>query len=376
MGWLAWTEVGTTRAMAPMLGMGGGSYQKPAYAGTGTTLVQVLQGRENAHMTAPGMSPAAGGHSLSDSSQDVSGFPVVAVAEAAGPAGPGIESPARRQELAAFLRARRGRIRPDEVGLVPGPRRRTPGLRREEVAQLAGVGVTWYTWIEQGRPIHASVDVLDAIARTLRLDTTERDHLFRLADVTPATVDQASSCLDPEVQVILDRLAPLPASVLNSRYDMLAWNRPYEALFPGLVHAVPAERNVLWQIFTSDTCAVMNRDDEIPKLVATLRGAYARHVGEPAWTTFVERLSAASQQFAELWARHEVAEPVNRIKRFRALDGEELVMYATILAVNGTPEARMVVYTPFDERTSEHLDRQWAQLGARTARAARRSARA
>src|SRR5512138_1463827 len=89
----------------------------------------------------------------------------------------------RRAELAAFLRSRRERITPADAGLPPGPRRRTPGLRREEVAQLAGVGVTWYTWLEQGRPINASVQVLDAIARTLRLDPAEREHLYRLGDV-------------------------------------------------------------------------------------------------------------------------------------------------------------------------------------------------
>src|SRR6202789_2134378 len=93
---------------------------------------------------------------------------------------------ARRTELAAFLRSRRERIQPEDVGLPPGARRRTAGLRREELAQLAGVGVTWYTWLEQGRKINASVQVLDAIARTLRLDATERAHLFRLADVPRA----------------------------------------------------------------------------------------------------------------------------------------------------------------------------------------------
>ena len=92
----------------------------------------------------------------------------------------------RRAEMAAFLRSRRERITPEQVGLPPGPRRRTPGLRREEVAQLAGVGVTWYTWLEQGRPINASAQVLGAVAKTLRLDPTERQHLYRLADVADA----------------------------------------------------------------------------------------------------------------------------------------------------------------------------------------------
>src|SRR3982751_6781192 len=92
----------------------------------------------------------------------------------------------RRPELAQFLRSRRARLSPADVGLAPGIRRRTPGLRREEVAQLAGVGLTWYTWLEQGRPINASVQILDAIARTLRLDPAEREHLYRLGDVPQA----------------------------------------------------------------------------------------------------------------------------------------------------------------------------------------------
>src|SRR5690242_4983575 len=126
---------------------------------------------------------------------------------------------ARRTELAAFLRARRERINPEDVGLPPGTRRRTAGLRREELAQLAGVGVTWYTWLEQGRRINASVQVLDAIARALRLDPTERAHLFRLAEVPgAATIATCDDCpLPGEVQQILDAL-PFPASVITERF--------------------------------------------------------------------------------------------------------------------------------------------------------------
>src|ERR1700745_4257613 len=137
----------------------------------------------------------------------------------------------RAHELAPFPRGRRERISPEDVGLPPGPRRRTAGLRREELAQLAGVGVTWYTWLEQGRPINASVQVLDAIARTLRLDATERGHLFRLADVPGAAgpADCVECTLPPEVQRILDSI-PYPANVLTERFDLLAWNRLYDAL--------------------------------------------------------------------------------------------------------------------------------------------------
>lgn len=268
---------------------------------------------------------------------------------------PLLPHPDRRQELAAFLRSRRERLRPDEVGLLSGRRRRTPGLRREEVAQLAAVGVTWYTWLEQGRPINASPEVLEAIAGALRLDASEREHLYRLADVSVPQDDSGSDRLDAQVQVILDGLLPLPASVINGRYDMLAWNSAYEALFPGIVNAPAGERNTIWQLFTVKSCALIDREQELPRMVATLRSAFGRHIDEPAWTEFIRRLSAASPHFAELWARHDVAEPVNRVKRFRADDGRVMSVYATLFAVTGTPEARMIVYTPIDAESSRLL---------------------
>ena len=139
----------------------------------------------------------------------------------------------RRHELAAFLRSRRERITPEDAGLPGGYRRRTAGLRREEVAQLSGVGVTWYTWLEQGRPIRASVQVLEAVARTLRLDAIERQHLFRLAEAPDtAHPDDSGPVLRPQIQVVLDGLSPMPASVVTERFDVLAWNAAYEVLFP------------------------------------------------------------------------------------------------------------------------------------------------
>jgi len=272
---------------------------------------------------------------------------------------PADDGPDRRRELASFLRSRRERIAPEDAGLIAGRRRRTPGLRREEVAQIAAVGVTWYTWLEQGRPIHASADVLDAVARALRLDLPEREHLYRLAGVTSSQPDPAASCLEAEVQVVLDQLQPLPASVLNTRYDVLAWNQAYAVLFPSLVDAEPAERNLLWQIFAADAeCAVLDREVELARMVATLRGAYARHVGEPRWTDFIRDISAASPEFAAYWATHDVAEPANRRKRFRGLGGEAIELFVTGFAVTGTPEARLVVYTPVDDVAAARLRRQ------------------
>ncbi|MCO5969466.1 helix-turn-helix transcriptional regulator [Actinoallomurus soli] len=266
----------------------------------------------------------------------------------------------RRTELAAFLRSRRERITPADVGIPAGLRRRTPGLRREEVAQLAGVGVTWYTWLEQGRPINVSVQVLDAIARTLRLDRTEREHLYHLADVPAMPGPPVHDRLEPEVQAVLDGLVPLPAAVMSSRYDVLAWNTAYSAIWPAVLRASEAHpRNLLWRMFVTPECCsqMLNKDTELPQMVAMFRAAFARHLGEPSWTGLVERLSAASPEFAEMWAAQDVAVPSTRVKHFRHAAVGEIRMSVVNFAVTATPETRMAVYTPVDEKTRERI--QW-----------------
>ncbi|WP_051753343.1 helix-turn-helix transcriptional regulator [Streptosporangium amethystogenes] len=265
----------------------------------------------------------------------------------------------RRAELGAFLRSRRERIAPESVGLPPGLRRRTPGLRREEVALLAGVGVTWYTWLEQGRPINASVQVLDAISRTLGLDQAEREHLYRLADVPAVPGPDTCGGLEPATQVILDRLDPLPAAVYNGRYDLLAWNETYSCLFPNVVVQPVATRNALWQLFVARECCspIVNRAEELAQMVATLRAGFGRHLGEPAWTEFVRVLSAASGEFARMWATHDVARPGNRIKIFRHSAVGQIRTTSTSMALSSPQEARMVVYTPMDEESHERVAR-------------------
>jgi transcriptional regulator with XRE-family HTH domain len=260
----------------------------------------------------------------------------------------------RRSELAAFLRSRRERITPEDAGLAPGMRRRTAGLRREEVAQLSGVGVTWYTWLEQGRPINASTQVLDAVARTLRLDQPEREHLYRLAEVPEAApAPEADRLGVPEIQQILDGLTTLPATVVNERFDLLAWNAAFAALFPTVVTVPRADRNTLWLCFTHSPCChpYLNRADQLGRMVAQLRAAHGRHVGEPAWTGFVRRLQAASPEFSRMWAQHEVASPASYLKIFRHPANQRLSMTTNSLAVLAAPGTRMVIYTPADDAT-------------------------
>ncbi len=269
----------------------------------------------------------------------------------------------RRSELAAFLRARRARVSPEDVGMAPGLRRRTPGLRREEVAQLAGVGVTWYTWLEQGRPINASEQVLAAVARTLKLDAAEQAHLFHLAGLPASLVPPDTCPISPEMQVILDALSPLPAAVSNARYDVLRWNDAYAALFPGLTRPDAPLRNTLWASVTVPDCcnAFVNCAEQLPLMVAVLRSGYGQHVGEPYWEEFIRDLRAVSPTFARLWAQGDVAAISTRTKLFRHAGVGELRMSATNLSAPGMPEARIVIYTPQDEQSREAMARLLAE---------------
>ncbi|WP_084718733.1 helix-turn-helix transcriptional regulator [Streptacidiphilus carbonis] len=264
----------------------------------------------------------------------------------------------RRTELAAFLKARRARVTPEDVGMAPGLRRRTPGLRREEVAQLAGVGVTWYTWLEQGRPINASEQVLGAIARTLKLDAAESSHLFVLAGLQPVTPANDFCPLTPEIQTILDALSPLPAAVSSARFDILRWNAAYEALFPGATLTDAGRHNSMWCTATVPECcnAFVNRAEELPRMVAVLRSGYGKHVGEPYWEDFIRDLVAASPEFARLWAQQDVAGHSVRHKIFRHAAVGEVRMSATNLNAMGMPEGRIVVYTPQDEESRQRIE--------------------
>jgi len=274
----------------------------------------------------------------------------------------------RRGELAAFLRSRRERISPGDVGLPHGQRRRTAGLRREEVAQLAGVGVTWYTWLEQGRPIHVSAQVLEAVARTLRLDPVERRHLFRLAEATDTGPDDHECArLSPEIQPILDALNPMPAQVLTERWDILAWNTAYQVIFPRIPQYEPDERNAIYKCFTLPGCCrgYENTEDHRAFMVAQLRANYGHHIGDPTWTSFIKRMESVSSEFAEMWQRQEVAGPPrSAFKVFRHPLYPKLPMTSTSLSVERAPGTRIVVYTPADEATRLAMQRLVAGEGA------------
>ena len=265
---------------------------------------------------------------------------------------------ARRQELGVFLRNRRERVQPEQVGLRSSRRRRTPGLRREEVAQLAGVGVTWYTWLEQGRDINPSAQVLEAIARTLQFDSHEHSHLFTLAGLATTTV--ANQCLElcPTVQPLIDQLEPYPACVLNDRLDLLAYNRVYASFFDDL-DAIPIEdRNILWLAFTHPDwrATIVDWDESVGRLVAEYRGAMAEHLDEPAWKGLVARLHHASAEFRAFWERHDVQSVESRTKRALHPAAGLLTVEYTNLWLGQRLGTRIVAFTPADERTRKRLE--------------------
>ncbi|MFB7937503.1 helix-turn-helix transcriptional regulator [Streptomyces sp. NPDC004779] len=254
-----------------------------------------------------------------------------------------------RRELADFLRRRRERVTPKDVGLPAGPRRRTPGLRREEVAQLAGMSADYYIRLEQARGPQPSPPMLAALARALRLDADERDHLHLLAGHRPPAGPVAGDHVAPGLLHLLDQLPTTPAQILGDLGDVLAQNAPARALLGGVCTVSEHGRNVVWRWFADPLARTAYPPEEhayYSRLhVADLRAAYGRRGGDPASTRLVERLRAASEEFATLWAEHEVA--VRRHSRMRVehpLIGPVDLDCQVLLAPEG--EQRLVFFTP------------------------------
>ncbi|MGV9452788.1 MmyB family transcriptional regulator [Streptomyces sp. NPDC003635] len=269
------------------------------------------------------------------------------------------EADVRRHELAAFLRHRREHIAPEQVGLPRGRRRRTPGLRREEVAQLSAVGVTWYTWLEQARDIQVSVQVLDALARALLLDAGERAHLFQLAgavDPTPAT-----SCpsVTPALRAVLTGLEPIPACVQNSRYDILAYNSTYGQLLCDLDAVPPEDRNCMILSYTNDEwrSSIVHLEETQRLMAARFRATMAGHLSEPAWKMLLKRLRTESAEFRAAWDRHEVVAHRTKRKEFLNRHVGRLVVDHTDFWLGPEVGPRVVTYVPADEESRLRLEK-------------------
>jgi hypothetical protein len=224
--------------------------------------------------------------------------------------------------------------------------------------------VTWYTWLEQGREINASAQVLDAIARTLQFDTHEHAHLFTLAGLPTTAIADECEALCPTAQAILDQLEPYPAFVLNARWDILAFNRPFASFFPHFDTIPLEDRNCLWLAFTDPRWreVIVDWDDSIGRMVAEYRAAMAEHIDDPAWQSFIDRLHRVSPEFTAFWERHDVLGVQGRTKRAMHPQVGLLRIDYTNLWLDQRLGTRIVAYTPSDEQTAERLDRLYRSL--------------
>jgi transcriptional regulator with XRE-family HTH domain len=265
---------------------------------------------------------------------------------------PTIDADARRREAGEFLRSRRERLVPSDVGLSDGFRRRTPGLRREEVAMLAGVGTTWYTWLEQGRDVKPSNEVLSALSGALQLDPTERRHLFVLHDrPLPDPRSTGVERINEPLRRMLDSLTGQPAYVLGRRWDVLAWNRAAEVVYGPYGRLEGDERNTLHLIFTDPDHRRLLVDWEAVARasLAMFRADYARHTGNPDFMRLIAHLTRQSTEFAQWWPQREVARPLAGQKRINHPTAGQMLFEYSSLGVGDLPDMKLIVFTPLDD---------------------------
>lgn len=251
-----------------------------------------------------------------------------------------------RRELAEFVRQRRERVTPAEVGLPSGPRRRTPGLRREEVAALAGVGITWYTWFEQGRDINVSETFLLNLSRVLKLNDEDCCHLFMLAQQRPPAYEaRQATAVSRLTQAVLDQLAPCPAYVMNLRWDLVAWNQSADHWFR-LNERADIERNLLRLVFRDDVLRERMPDWErdARKLLANFRCDLAVAPEDPTMTAFVDEMRRLSEPFRHWWDEPDRQGYQRGISRLTGDDGRVRSLRHEVLIVDEHLHLRMLVY--------------------------------
>ncbi len=256
---------------------------------------------------------------------------------------------ARQKAFGDFLRSRRERLTPDMVGLAPGLRRRTQGLRREEVALLAGVGATWYTWLEQGRDVRPSAEVLGALATALRLDAVERRHLFTLAGrPAPQPLSGGPERVPEPVMRMLRAMTDQPAYVVGRRWDILAWNDAAVRVFGDFSRLDGDARNQIHMMFADPAHRALMADwDELaPVSLAMFRASSAAYAGDADFERLIGRLKAESVEFRDWWPRQDVEFKPSTVKRIRHPSLGLLVFEYTSLEVTGCPGMRAVVCTP------------------------------
>ena len=283
----------------------------------------------------------------------------------------------RRRELAQFLRTRRQRLSPSEARLPwSGGRRRTPGLRREEVALMANVSVSWYTSLEQGRDVGPSAAILEGIARALQLSAPETRHLFVLAGQTPPpgtapSPQTPSGTVSPTLRRVMDDLGTSPAWAMTAREDLAYWNSAADAAFL-LSSPIPSphERNLMWRMFLDPALRELYEDWETVAQagLARFRADFTLNPGDPGFEELVEDLKRESAEFREWWPRHDVMEESDGRKRFVHPEVGRLTLEHTTLHSPADPDLRVLVYVPSTDEDQERLEEIMAKADGSTSR--------
>lgn len=259
---------------------------------------------------------------------------------------PAAEAP--RTELADFLRTRRRHIAPSKAGLQVSGQRRTPGLRREEVSLLSGVSLTWYTWLEQGRNIKPSRQVMDALARTLHMSAAEHAYVLRLTGhAAEALVEDLATSMPPHAQRLIDALATSPAFALTPYWSILGWNRAYEALYPNVATVPAADRNLLWLVFTDPYVSGLLVDwrTDSRRFLTQFRAEAGSRVHEKAFADLIRRLHEVSEHFRVGWASHDVDQFSSTQRRFEHPTAGTLLLEHHRLSLADHPNLHLVIYT-------------------------------
>jgi transcriptional regulator with XRE-family HTH domain len=264
----------------------------------------------------------------------------------------------RRAEMGAFLRARREQMPREAHGLPVLPRGRTTGLRREEVSYLCGVSVTWYTWLEQGRPITPSRHVLDAIASTLQLSAPEHRYLLELGGYSPQRPgpEHRAESVPEHLQRLLDDISH-PAYALAADWSIAAWNIAYAALYPTIAHTDTENRNLLWLVFTDPSVRELLDDWDLTssRFLAEFRAETAARIGDSRITSLVDRLRTISPEFRWAWDGHPVAGFQSRERIFHHPTAGRVRLEHHQLRPTDRPELQLIVYTPLDEHSRRRL---------------------
>lgn len=264
--------------------------------------------------------------------------------------------------LGTFLRDRRSRLDPAVFGF--SGRRRTPGLRREEVAQRANISPTWYTWLEQGRGGAPSSDVLNRIANGLMLTEPEREHLFILGLGRPPEVRyRAIEGISPRLQRLIDTLEVSPALVRTASWDIVAWNRAATVVMTDYGSLAPQDRNVLRLLFCNPNIRNVQHDWETMArfVVGAFRADAARAGATSEIAALVEELSLASPEFKRIWQENEVISHGEGTKRLRHPVLGDIALEYSGFAIDGRPDLNMVVYNPVDPDVAERIRKLMAE---------------